>query len=383
MLWLHVGPPKTGSSAIQAYLRERRDDLAAAGVFYGRPLKEENPEALAWREVGNGLELAWWLRPERRPRRFSAEAFEQAFRSSFVSPDHPVSLISSELLAGAEPEALARLRDGPARGLEIGVIGLARDLYGHALSSWMHAVKHSGATCGFEDFCRSFYEGPQADAFDNLAEAFGRERVRLVHYDAVKDDIVAGFFHALGAEPPPPTASRIANRGLSPVEIEVATACNRLHQNRDGLSLAISRHITLKRPGRGAPVPYAAAAAAILAERFAGEVDRINRTFFAGRPGLRIAPEAPEAASGPEDVAPDQVWGEAVEALVGLLDEKDAEIRAARAEVQALKAMEKRRRGEAGGARRLAALALELDPDNETARALMAKLEKSSAADEG
>src|SRR5262245_40888606 len=99
MLWLHVGPPNTGSSAIQAYLRERREDLSAAGVFYGRPLKEERPEAAAWREVGNGLELAWWLRPERAPRRFEAEAVEQAFRSSFVSPAHPVSLISSELFA--------------------------------------------------------------------------------------------------------------------------------------------------------------------------------------------------------------------------------------------------------------------------------------------
>lgn len=382
MLWLHVGPPKTGSSAIQAYLRERRDDLAAAGVFYGRPLKEEKPEASAWREVGNGVELSWWLRPERRPRRFSAEAFEQAFRPTFVSPDQPISLISSELLAGAEPQALAQLRDGPAKGLEIGVVGLARDVYGHALSSWMHAVKHSGATCGFEEFCRTFYEGPQADAFKNLAEVFGRERVRLVHYDAVKHDIVAGFFHALGAEPPPPTASRIANRGLSPVEIEVAIACNRLHQNRDGLSLAISRHITSQRPGKAAPVAFDPAAAAILAARFAGEVEWINRTFLAGRPGLRIAPEAAEAALPGADVAPDQVWGEAVEALLQEIDARGDELRRTQSEVQYLKAMEKRRRGEAKGARRLASAALELDPDNADARKLLAKLEKGGVSEE-
>lgn len=382
MLWLHVGPPKTGSSAIQAYLRARREALAARGVFYGRPLKEEKADG-AVREAGNGFELGWWLQPLRRPERFSAEAFERGFRDAFVSAGHPVSLVSSELIAGAPAEALARLRDGPAGGVETGVIGFARDVYGHALSSWMHAIKHSGGVHDFETHCRSsLYEGPQAGAFAALAEAFGRERVRLVHYDTVKDDIVAGFFQALGVEPPPPTRAPLANRGLSPVELEVVSACNRLHANRDGLSLAISRHITSSRPGRAAPVPYNPRAAEILAGRFGEDVERINADFFGGAPVLGLGLEAARAVEEAPDVDAGQVWHEAAEALLHALDEKDAEIRRARAEVQALKAMEKRRRGEAKGARRLAALALELDPDNETARALMAKLEKAQSAED-
>jgi hypothetical protein len=376
MLWLHIGPPKTGTTAIQAYLRERRDDLSAAGVFYGRQLKGEKPDA-PWREVGNGFELGWWLSPARRPRHFSAEAFEQGFRAGLVSEHHPISLISSELIAAATPEALARLRDGPTAGLEVGIIGFARDVYGHALSSWMHAIKHSGGVRDFQAFCRSGYEGPQADAFRRLAETFGRERVRLVHYDTVKDDIVAGFFHALGVEPPQPTASRVANRGLSPVEIEVAMACNRLHANRGGLSLAISRQITTSRPGRGAPMAFDAGAAAILAERFEADVGWINQAFFDGRPTLRIAPGAAEAADDVADVAPVQVWSEAVQALVGALDERAAELRSAQSEIQHLRALEKRRRGELVAARRLAASAVELDPKNQEAAALLAKLDEA------
>lgn len=381
MLWLHVGPPKTGSSAFQAYLRERRDDLSRAGVFYAPPSKEEAPDGPV-REVGNGVELGWWLGRGRPPARFSPSKFEEGFRQQFVSEDHPISLISSELIASAEPQMLERLRDGPAQGLQVGVIGMARDVYGHALSSWMHAVKQWGSGRDFEGYCRQAYSGPGAGAFRNLSQVFGRERVRLVHYDAVRQDIVEGLFGALGVTPPQPTRSPVANRGLSPVELAVAAACNKIHRDRHGLSLAISRHIVARRPAKGADLPFNPQAAAVLADRFGEETAWINETFFEGRDVLRIAPEPQEATVSARDVPPEQVWREVVEALVQRLDQQADDTRRAQAEVLVLRAMEKRRRGEGKAARRLARSAAELDPDNADAKALLAKLKDAQSVDE-
>ena len=282
MLWLHVGPPKTGSSAIQAYLRERREDLSAAGVFYAKSPGEEASEP-GVREVGNGVELGWWLGRGRPPARFSPAAFAESFREDFVSPDHPISLVSSELISVAEPEALERFRQGPARGLEIGAVAMARDVYGHALSSWVHAVKQWGFARSFEAYCRETYVGPGAQGFRNLAEVFGRDRVRLVHYDEVQRDIVAGVFAALGVTAPSPTRSSRANRGLSPAELRVMISCNRLHRDRHGLALAISRHFTARRAKKRAELPFDREAAEVLIQRFAAEVDWINTSFFDGK----------------------------------------------------------------------------------------------------
>ena len=100
MIALHIGLPRAGSSAIQYGLAEHAGALSRAGVHYA------TSSALAsWQangvSSGNGMALARYLDPRRRPEGFSEVDFERGFDATYLSPAHPVSLISSEFSSKA------------------------------------------------------------------------------------------------------------------------------------------------------------------------------------------------------------------------------------------------------------------------------------------
>ena len=305
---LHIGVSKTGSSAIQYALAMHREALSRRGLHYA----VEGAEELVEKRLitsGNGAHLTRRLNPRRGSSRES-EALD--FDRAYVSPDQAISLVSSEGLSSADPELLQRFKDEVIGGREVRIIAFVRDVYGHAVASWMQRIKRHGYTGRLEAFCAKSYDNKQHQALRTYEAVFGRDRISVLHYDSVQDGVFHAFMGALGIEAADLAAPPKVNRSLTRAEVEVLIACNHIHKGMQGLSARISDHLIYKHPDRRAHGFGSARAAAILSERFQGEVDWINQAYFDGRPVLTTG--RPVETPG-EEPGPEEIWADAVEAL--------------------------------------------------------------------
>jgi hypothetical protein len=330
---LHIGVSKTGSSAIQYALAKYQSELSALGVHYG--LKNRDA-VLQGRLVtsGNGAPLVLRLDPRRGK---SAESEQLDFESAYITPDHPVSLISSEGLSSADPELLAQFRRETIGDRDVRIIAFVRDLYGHAASSWMQRIKRHGYTGRFERFCRKSYGAKPCKALRTYAEVFGPERITVIHYDSVRGKVFQALLQALDLPAEGMDAPPHINRSLSQAEVEVLIACNTVHKDLAQLSARISDHLIYKHPDRPSHPVFSPAAAAVLEERFRPDVDWVNATFFAGAEVLKIG--GPAEAEADADLTPhEEIWGDAMEAVAKRLTSVEAQNRRLIGEVDRLKA---------------------------------------------
>jgi hypothetical protein len=374
MIWLHIGMPKTGSSAIQAWLREHRKALSEAGVFYAPDPKEE--EGPAWSITsGNAVRLGRQLSEPVEP--VYAEDPIATFAERFASPGHPTSIVSSEILAGALPDRLARLGEA-LKGKDIRVLALVRDHYGHAFSLWHQVIKRSGWSGSFADFVRKHYNDPQSRVLRVFEGVFGPEAITLIHYDEVADRLIPAVLGAMGIQPPADAAAPVVNRSLTPVEAEVLAECNRLHGGSQQISRRLSDHLLYKHPERATRPELDEEAAALIAERGEGGVRAINERWFGGKPVLSAKPPAPRDLA--EDGSADAVWRDVVEALMAWNGELNAENRELNLTNLVLKARDRFRKGETEAGNALLQRALAIDPEHAQAKAMAARAKAGAFA---
>ena len=180
---LHVGLPKTGTTYLQALLAGHRQPLREAGVLY--PFVKPQAMFLGAIEVRGSREKfglaeadvsgTWAALCER------AKTYDG------------VSVISHEILGGAEPDEIAAAL-APLDGLRVDVVVTARDLGRQATAHWQEEVK-LGAVGSFADFEREQYRADvprgrprphfwhaqdHAAALARWAAAVPAERVHLV-----------------------------------------------------------------------------------------------------------------------------------------------------------------------------------------------------------
>lgn len=128
---LHVGAPKTGTTYLQNVLWHNRAALAEDGVLYplSRPF-EHFAATMDIREMrwGGVRKPEWdgtWERLATRARKWSG----------------PTSIISNEILGGANVEQIKRAIDS-LRPAEVTVVFTARDLARQLPSGWQEHLKH-------------------------------------------------------------------------------------------------------------------------------------------------------------------------------------------------------------------------------------------------
>ena len=148
---LHVGLPKTGTTYLQALLAGHRDALREAGVLY--PFVK--PQAMFLGAVE--------LRGSREKFGLAEEDVAGTWRAlcERVQAHDGVSVISHEVLGGAEPDEIAAAL-APLEGLPVDVVVTARDLGRQATAHWQEEVK-LGDPRSFADFEREQYRADTAD----------------------------------------------------------------------------------------------------------------------------------------------------------------------------------------------------------------------------
>lgn len=377
MLWLHIGLPKTGSSAIQAYLRQHRAALSDIGVFYATaPNEDDDPLAIS---SGNASRLARLLTGADGLKPRPGEDPFADFAPHFISATDPVSIVSSEALAAIPADAMTRLRDDAIGDRPVRILALVRDIYGHALSSWRQVIKRHGHQGGFVDFCRG-YDNPQVKVIEAYARVFGREAVSVLHYDSIADDLVGGIFAAMGVEPPDLAPPPLVNRSLTANETAVMDAWNRMNGGSRELSRLISDQLIYAHPGRAATRIVDDEAAALLAARCGGSTATFNERFFDHHPVLRVEPTERDRPQPGDEAALADVWRDVAQAMLAAHTENAGLLRRQEAAILALKARERLRKGETDAALNMLQRAMTLDPDNRQAATLLAKASEAKQA---
>lgn len=319
---LHIGLPKTGSSALQYSFDTNRERLAEAGVFYAA---QETPaeSALGHITSGNGDQLLRHLiRDDRWPYHDFSD-LPAAFERIYVDPRFDTTLISNEILSRVPPEMLQRFVDEVVAGRDLTVVAYIRDLYGHARSAWMQDIKRGGFGGDFATFLTEKYRPPQIRHLRRYEQVVGRERLRVVHYESNSKRLLPSFFEAAGIqvagmdiEPP------VINRSLSREEVDVLLDVFPLHRDR-GLSQLLTDSLIDRHPGRPSIEDVDWSVVERLTARHSADVAWVNETFFDGRPVLRIEPSI-RSASPPVAAATAEVWKDVVDILIGKIRQLEA-----------------------------------------------------------
>lgn len=128
---LHVGAPKTGTTYLQNVLWHNREALAEAGVLYPLSRSFEHFDAtmdirdMKWDGVRRPQWEGAWDRIAARARNWSG----------------PTSIISNEILGGANLEQIKRMVDS-LRPAEVAVVFTVRDFARQLPSAWQEHLKH-------------------------------------------------------------------------------------------------------------------------------------------------------------------------------------------------------------------------------------------------
>jgi hypothetical protein len=282
-LVLHIGAPKTGTSAIQRFLASNVDALRAMGFDYLRGA----PDVGSLPTTGNGLPiLLFFENAGSRPEKPSG-VLEGYFGT------RSTAIISSEILFFLSASGWQELIDAcGAIGADPHIIVYLRNVYPFYLSSYNQLVKQHGQTDSFRHFVENnnilSYHGP----LHFFAQALGQARVKVAHYESVQTNICRHFLSMIS---PDADLSKLkfdlvrVNRSLDELELRFVRIANRFPTAH--LPGELSNLLISSDPDRHAREATSPEIVELLTVRHAAEVTEINERYFGGCDVLRIADE--------------------------------------------------------------------------------------------
>jgi hypothetical protein len=285
---LHIGAPKTATSAIQRFLASNIEPLRASGIDYlNGELDRGN---VYW--TGNGTAIfLHFTRAETDPGKL-----ESLISSHFGS--EPTAIISCELLSAIPAERWNDVVNAcRAVHAEPSVIYYVRNVHPYYISTYNQAVKHNTTTDTFEEFVTRNSVFTCRNLLEFLVDLIGADRVSVAHYESQCANICAHFLTLVcpGADP-----SRFAfdhsivNRSLDEAELRLMLIANRFpgaHFPGELSNLLMSID-----PNRATQRPVHPDILALLTRRHADDVSAINAQYFGGQQTLSIADAIAESA---------------------------------------------------------------------------------------
>ncbi|QIX28032.1 hypothetical protein ncot_16615 [Nocardioides sp. JQ2195] len=309
---LHVGIPKTGTSALQVAFVRDRELLAQHGIIYPSDPAVPSMDARATRggvTSGNASLLRAFLMPGKTPRGTSPEeALATAMTVIRDAGDGSSSLLfSSEFLCRSD---LGRFATFVAACDEIGydveVVGYVRNVVGHAVSQYIQRLKRHRFTGSFADFVEpsegDTYKPPMRSWIEGMGAVLGPSAVTVVHYDSLRNDLVRHFFDEylkVPAENLAPALEHTVNRSLTPDEVRLMREINKRLKTA-GASRQVSDVVISANPSVPERPYLTRADRDRVVELFTDEVDWINANGILGgkleldSPSITILDEDPD-----------------------------------------------------------------------------------------
>lgn len=190
-VYLHVGSPKTGTSALQYFLLHNRDALSRRGFYY--PAHALDPNGIS---SGNAEMLAYFLK--------NNVSKAEHFISDLLKADVPNIILSSEYLFRLDTACIKQMKRLLAN-VDTRVIVYLRRQDHMTLAVFHQGIKRHGCTENMEQYLEShrtknfLYQM----RIERWAQCFGKENITVRPYEKqqyVGGDIFTDFLHLLGLE---------------------------------------------------------------------------------------------------------------------------------------------------------------------------------------
>lgn len=275
-LFIHIGLPKTGSSAIQSTLSLNHQLLLAeCGLAYADLV----PKAKEGRITsGNAKPLVPMLcgvnAQTAAPDDFRRQ-FEQVY---FNSSD--VALISGEGLAKASAQALRWFSEYCIqRNIDVEVVAYIRNIYDHCWSAYQQRVKKGGYADEFGSYAQ-LYQNPQVQYIRKWSKFFSK--ISLLHFDSVKSDLLSSFFTTIGCGNVLDTLERVevVNRSMTMHELQLLLRLNG-YASEMGLQFRglLSDALIYANPAAKSCFLYDEGVHKLFVDKFSIDIEWIQQTF--------------------------------------------------------------------------------------------------------
>ena len=289
-LYLHVGHSKTGTSWLQAALRENPRALAGNGLAYP-VLQDIGAEQGAEIGQGNGLALA-----------VSLDNFRAGLNMIDRSTCPQGAVLSSEeffprLSLSDNPSILPEVARAAGFG-RVEMLLFIRDPVAHAVSLWQQYLKRGGGTAPIEQFFARYSVPERVALFLDRFATLAGVGLTCLNYERHRHELLRALEAWLGlpgAALTPPRA-RVINRGMTKAELSLQLALNR-HVGRAGKLLSDALCVGLPEVSPDLVRPDAAIQKA-MCERLARTLERVNRQLPESERYRRDVAPAPAVSSG-------------------------------------------------------------------------------------
>src|SRR4051812_30228481 len=168
-LYIHLGAPKTGTSALQSAFASHTHQFLDHNVVYPHFRTLENASAGSV-SSGNGVPLAKLLNPSHSARVETDHVYDQ-IREAF-SGGHDI-LYSCEGIGRFRLEKMLEFREFAERvGYQLVPVVYVRAIADHAVSAYQQAVKSKLYSDSLVEFVRSRYSGTQTRLVKKIQHIF-------------------------------------------------------------------------------------------------------------------------------------------------------------------------------------------------------------------
>lgn len=375
-LFVHIGLPKTGSSAIQAWLARHSRKLNELGFSYKGFNEGAEDGSIT---SGNGPALTKTLIQGGDFRFGKDGAHPMHGLMEHYFGDAPRAIVSSETLSKLKPENIEHLSAWCAsENIDLHVLAYVRHIYDHCFSAYQQYVKASGYTATFLEFSQT-YENTQCRQIELWHSVLGK-RLSVALYDEHKLNLVAHFSEwaqlpSFKAKPTASGSDRV-NRSLSYPELELIRCLN--FMNGGKLISELYRLIIQSDPLRRQDYFFFQEIHDQFGKRFSKDILEFNEHHFPGASsGLLLASEliqkAPEI-SQPLTPAIDPVIANAFRAIIELALEARNQAASSKVESLLQRARILRKEENLMKAGNILEQALKIEPSNIIALRQLAKL---------
>jgi hypothetical protein len=233
---LHIGIPKTGSSALQVFCAQNRQAMLAHSLDYFE-LGEFALGTHGKISAGNGAHLARsFLRPKGPAYKPDREQQLAALDRHLSSSTCDTGLLSSEMFVFAEDAALNEFSQWlAARGVELRFFYYIREQIEFLSSSYIQQVKRHACTETAEQYILRVYQKighiKYSKFFERLAAFTTPERILCRNYDDTRDSahgVCDSFVATFGLDPARLVFGETnVNVSLDLIETQIMLALNR------------------------------------------------------------------------------------------------------------------------------------------------------------
>jgi hypothetical protein len=279
-LILHIGAPRTGSSALQDFFTLNAQQFKNLGYYY---LVEQAVSTGQFSCSGNGARLL-----ELCDSHFTTDA-QSVLSSYFTGLQN--AICSHEDFFHLTSAGWRRLREiCDDNQISPYIIAFVRNPYGSYLSTYNQFVKMEGETKEFIQFVMR-ENAWRLDSLKHIKELFS-DALKIIHYDSNSRNLSQAFLAAIGIPFDSAITAhpiRTVNRSLTSRELQILLEFNRVLGDTD--AKRASRVLIAANPEVSDLIQINPQALDIITERHRRDVDWLNITFFSGKNVFSIAGE--------------------------------------------------------------------------------------------